>query len=469
MLIFMKTRAKKQVNNFTLFILLSALALTFFNNFIFPNVEITFLRLAGGINLAFKADSIAILFSTLAVAIWLLVGIYSFEYMTHSIEEKRFFAFYLITLGAVLGVCYSANLVTMYMFFELASLSSYALVIHERKTESLLAGRKFIYYSIFGASLGLIYIIYTYMYAQSPEFTIGGLAEFAELSDHSDIIFLTFLAVVGFGCKAGLFPLHSWLPTAHPVAPAPASAILSGLITKAGVIAIIRVIYYSTGSEILADTWAQYALIGLSLLTILMGSSLAFREKVLKKRLAYSSVSQVSYVLLGLFLLNETAFSGALLQSVFHALAKNLLFISVGAIIFKTGISRADEVEGLGSSAPDSFAFFALGSLSLVGIPLTAGFVSKWELAQGALEFGTVGLVAVSVVIISAMLTAAYLFPIVMSAFFSPNQSAINGEKRLNKTMFAPMFCLCVGIIFFGIYAVPLANFVENIAKSLGI
>ncbi len=468
-MLFANMRAKKQVNNFTIFILISVTLLTLINNFSFENVEFTFLKLAGGINFALEADMIAILFSSLAVVIWLLVGIYSFEYMKHNIEEKRFFSFFLITLGGVLGVCYSANLVTMYMFFEIASLSSYALVIHERKTESLLAGRKFIYYSIFGASMGLIYVIYTYVIVGNPEFTIGGLAEFASYAKPEEIIFLTFLAVIGFGCKAGLFPLHSWLSAAHPVAPAPASALLSGLITKAGVIAIIRVIYYSTGTTLLVGTWAQYALVAMSLLTILMGSSLAYREKLLKRRLAYSSVSQISYVLFGLFLMNSIGFTGALLQAIFHAFAKNLLFIAVGAIILKTGIHRTDEVSGLGKSTPDSFIFFAIGSLSLVGIPLTAGFVSKWELAQGAMQFGIVGLVGVCVIIISAMLTAAYLFPIVMQAFFTPNQASITGEKCLNKTMSVPMICLCVGIFLFGIYTAPLFDFIESIAKSLGL
>jgi multicomponent Na+:H+ antiporter subunit D len=279
------------------------------------------------------------------------------------------------------------------------------------------------------------------------------------------------LAVIGFGCKGGMFPLHAWLPTAHPQAPAPASSVLSGLITKAGVIAIIRVVYFTVGADVLRGTSAQYILLTLSIVTIFMGSMLAYKEKVLKKRLAYSTVSQVSYVIFGLMLLNTAGVTGALLQVAFHALAKNVLFLTAGAFIYKTGKTLVSDMYAMGKSMPKTLACFTVAGLSLVGVPMTAGFVSKWYLAQGGLmpEMGIVGVVGVVMLMVSALLTAGYLMSIVMKAFFPGKDFdyANLKSKEPNYLMTVPLVLLAVAVVGMGIMPTPLLDVIGGISGMI--
>ena len=268
-----------------------------------------------------------------------------------------------------------------------------------------------------------------------------------------------------------MFPLHAWLPTAHPVAPSPASAVLSGIITKGGVIALIRVTYYLFGAEFLRGSWAQYAILTLAIITIFMGSMLAYKEKLLKKRLAYSTVSNVSYVVFGLMLLSPAGFMGALLQVVFHAVAKNILFLCAGAIIYKTGKTFVYEYRGLGKEMPIVMWTFALASLSLIGIPPTSGFVSKWYLAQGGLapQVGALGITGVAILMVSALLTAGYLLPIIADAFF-PGKDFDYGsmqKKEPNYLMTVPLVLLSIAVVMFGVLPGPLMETITNIGGMI--
>ncbi len=280
-----------------------------------------------------------------------------------------------------------------------------------------------------------------------------------------------FLMSIGFGCKAGMFPLHAWLPTAHPVAPSPASAVLSGIITKAGIIAVIRVTFYLFGADFLRGTWAQAALLTLAIITVFMGSMLAYKEKLLKKRLAYSTVSQVSYVLFGLMLLSPVGFMGALLQVLFHATAKNILFLSAGAIIYKTEKTYVYQYKGLGKEMPVVMWCFAIASLSLIGIPAVSGFVSKWYLAQGGLSsvFGTLGIVGVAVLMVSALLTAGYLLPIVVDAFFPGRDFdyASLRKKEPNFLMTVPLVLFSIAAVVLGIMPGRLMDIIANISGMI--
>ncbi len=372
----------------------------------------------GGIRVAFKVDGISILFACLSVFMWLTTSLYSFEYMKHEKHEKVFYAFFLMTLVSVTGLCISANLITFYMFYEFMMLTTIPLVLHTRKREALGAALKYLIYSIGGALLSL-FGIFILSGEMGVEFTMGGNMNQAAQAG-SGVLIAAALCIIGFGSKAGMFPLHGWLPTAHPVAPSPASALLSGNITKMGVLAIIRVVYYVIGADKLTGTWLQYMFIALSLTTVLMGSMMAYKERVLKKRLAYSSVSQVSYILFGLALMNTTAFTGALLHVVFHSIIKNALFYTAGIIIIKTGKTRVDELRGIGKQLPHTMLMFSVAALALVGIPPFSGFVSKWYLCLGALESGTgfIEWLGPVVLLVSALLTAGYLFPISMNGFF---------------------------------------------------
>ena len=293
---------------------------------------LTLWSIAEGVKLTLRIDGITKFFASLMCLVFTTVGFYAFDYMHHEENEKRFFAFYLMVMGVLSGIYLSANLVTMYLFYELMTLTSLPLVLHSLTKEAIAAGKKYLFYSVGGAFLSLVAIFYIYSVCGASDFVAGGYLG-ASGADKNMMLIFVFMAIIGFGCKAGLFPLQDWLPTARPVAPSPASAVLSGIITKSGVIVLVRLIFYSVGADYIRDTWVQYAWMTLALITVFLGSMRAYHEKVLKKRLAYSSVSQVSYVLFGLSLLNATGFMGALLHVAFHSIIKDGLFLIAGANI----------------------------------------------------------------------------------------------------------------------------------------
>ncbi|MFI3207433.1 MAG: complex I subunit 5 family protein, partial [Clostridia bacterium] len=274
--------------------------------------------IAGEFPIEFKIDELGVYFSLLTSLIWFVVAIYTCRYISHEENENLFLGFYLLVYGILVALDYSANIVTMYLFYELMTVATLTLVLYSRTKEGISAGLKYIAYSLFGAALGLVCILFVVFYGDGIDFREGGV--FTNSSVDKDILLIvTFLGIVGFGTKAGIFPLHGWLPIAHPVAPAPASAVLSGILTKSGVLAIIRLVYYIVAADLIRGEWVQYAWIILALTTVLMGSLLAYKEKNLKKRLAYSTVSQVSYILFGLALLEESAFAGAMMHIAFHS------------------------------------------------------------------------------------------------------------------------------------------------------
>ena len=263
--------------------------------------------------------------------------------------------------------------------------------------------------------------------------------------------------------KAGMMPLHAWLPIAHPVAPACASSVLSGVITKAGVLAIIRVVFYQFGASFIAGTWVQIAWIILALTTVLTGSMLAYKEKVLKKRLAYSTVSQVSYILLGIFTMTSVGLVGSLLHVLAHMGIKVTLFLTAGAVLYKTHKREVNELEGIGKVMPIVITCYSLASLGLVGVPPLGGFYSKWFLASGALtsEIGALGYVACAVLLVSAILTAAYLLPIMIKGFFVGDKVIEKNEP--NKLMTIPMILLVVGVFLVGIFSGYIVDYILSI------
>ena len=249
--------------------------------------SLVLLKLTDFLPVLLRVDNLTWLFTLLVSVMWLLAGIFSLEYMKHEEKNESYYRFYLLTLGVLIGLGMAGNYMTLYLFYEGMTLLSLPMVLHTRTRQAIAAGLKYLFYSIFGASLALIGFFFTCAYGTTIEFTAGGVLDPAKIAGHEGILLVVFfLAIVGFAAKAGMFPLHGWLPTAHPVAPAPASAVLSGVITKAGVLAIIRVVYYIAGVDFLRGTWVQYAWMTLTLITIFMGSMMAYKEKVLKKRLA---------------------------------------------------------------------------------------------------------------------------------------------------------------------------------------
>lgn len=421
------------------------------------------------IEIFYRADKLAVLFAVLSAAIWCAVGIYGFVYMKHEGSECRFYGFLLLSLSMMLSLSFSGNIITAYTSFELLTLLSMPLVLHSLEKEAVSAALKYLFYSVAGGFLGLCGIFFIASSCASLEFIPGGTlnAEGGML-----LRFMVLLAVIGFGTKAGMYPMHGWLPTAHPVAPAPASALLSGIIAKAGVLMVIRLVFYMVGSDFLLGSWVQYAWMILALITVIMGSSMAYSENLLKKRLAYSTVSQVSYIMLGLSTLNITAFIGSLLHVVFHAVIKNTLFMSAGSIILQTGKTKVDELDDIGRSMPATMIAYTLASLALVGIPPASGFISKWYIATGAAEakLGAASFIIPAALLLSALLTAGYLLPITIKGFFSTKKHDA-AEKPENRdpapSMLVPLLVLGCGSLLLGIFASPLLGYISGIAEDV--
>lgn len=429
------------------------------------------LNLTSNLPIYLKVDKMTMLFDTLVSVMWLLAGVYSFEYMKHEDNNESFYLFYLLTEAVLVALGMAGNFMTLYLFYEFMTLLSLPLALHSRTKEAISGGLKYLFYSIFGASLALLGFFFMNYYG-NINFVAGGTLDMTKVAGNEGLLYIIFfLTIIGFSIKAGMFPFHGWLPSAHPVAPAPASAVLSGVITKAGVLAIIRVIYYQVGVDFIKGTWVQYAFMTLTLITVFMGSMMAFKENVLKKRLAYSSVSQVSYVLFGLSTMTVIGFTGALLQVVFHSITKNLLFMAAGSIIYKTHKTKVDELKGIGKSMPITMWCFTIGGLALVGIPPMTGFVSKWFLAQGSLASGVPYLNYVGPIILltSALLTAGYLFTISISAFI-PGADFDYGtveKKDPNLYMIIPLVLLAVLCVVCGTFSTPLIDFFGRIATSI--
>lgn len=431
-------------------------------------------NLVGSTPVYFAIDSLGRLFAGIVVLIFLMAGFFSFVYMAHEKNEKRYYSFYLITFGVLMGLDFSGNLVTMYLFYEFMTLASMPLVLHSGTREAVMAGLKYMFYSFCGAYMALFGIYFLNQYADTLDFVAGGSLNMEAVVRSGNaqlMLVVAFLAIVGFGVKAGCFPLHAWLPTAHPVAPAPASAFLSGIIVKGGVLAIIRVIYYCIGADFIRGTWVQTVWIILAVITLLMGSSLAFKEKIMKKRFAYSTVSNLSYILLGLSMLNATAFVGSLLHVVFHAIIKSALFLFAGALIFSTGRTKVKDFVGLGKKMPVLFASYTIVSLGLIGIPPTSGVISKWYLAVGSLESGAGALTWIGPValLVSALLTAGYLLPISIRGFLEApaDVSSLEKYKEPPLLMLAPIVILAVLTLLLGVYPTPLIDWVGTIASGL--
>lgn len=438
----------------------------------------TLFNLTDRLPVLFKADEISVVFSSMTLLVFLCAGVFSFEYMKHEeadenyIREKRYYGFYLIVLGVLIALCFAGNLITFYLFFEILTLSSMPLVLHNGSREAVMAGLKYLFYSLCGAYMSLFGVYFIERYGNTLTFSEGGVISAQAAASHGGILLFTaMLMLIGFGVKAGMFPMHAWLSAAHPVAPAPASAILSAVIVKAGVLAVIRVVYYIFGVSFLKGTWVQNVWMILTLLTIFMGSMLAYREPVLKKRLAYSTVSQLSYILFGFSVMDADSVTGGLLHVLCHGFIKAALFLCAGAVIYTTGKTRVEELRGIGKEMPLLIWCYTIASLGLIGIPPTGGFVSKWYLAQGALSSGIVGFnwIGPVILLVSALLTAGYLLPVTIYGFF-PGADFDYGnfkKKEPSRLMTVPVLVLTVLSVLIGLFPEGVIDYLSHIVIKI--
>ena len=472
-LCFSKTEDKKQLHNFSTAVTAITLAVTAANSFFNFGKKCSVLSLPMGLSLQFEIDWIAAAFSVLFAFVWFLVGIYSREYFSREENNKRYLCFYLISIGCLIGVAYADTPFTFYTAFEAMTFTSFAFVLNSQTNESIAAAKKYIYYSVFGALCGLLGIMCFYGsdLVKIKEFVPGG-SLVKELGGRMPVVaVVVFVAIIGFSGKAGMFPLHSWIPHAYVQSPAPASALLSGAISKTGVLAIIRIVYFVVGADVLRGSWVQFTVLALSIATIFMGSMMAYKEKLFQRRVAYSSVSQVSYAVFGVMTLNAFGLAGAILQILFHALSKNVLFLTSGAITYKTGKRYVDELTGLGKAMPVTFLLFTLAGMSLAGVPLTGGFISKYYLAQAALNgnFAVLGVVGFAAIMISALLTAGYIWSVSSRALFA-HKDIETGEKcDINATMLVPMLIFTALIFVVGICPSAVTDIIAAIVASVGL
>ena len=434
--------------------------------------ELALFSFGKNLDIYFHVDTMGKLFAVVVNAVWVLAGVYAFEYMKHEQEETRFFGFYLVVHGTLNGLVFAGGMVTYYLFYELMSLLSVPLILHNRSKEAIKGGLKYLFYSLFGAYLVLFGIFFLNRFADSLAFLPGGTLDPAAVAGNEKLMLVVaFSMILGFSVKAGMFPLHAWLPTAHPVAPAPASAVMSGIIVKMGVLGMIRSVYYLVGADFIRGTWVQTVWMSLALLTVFMGSMLAYREKVMKKRLAYSTVSQASYILFGLSLLQPAAMTGALLHVVFHAVIKACLFLSAGTIIYKTHKTMVADLRGIGKEMPIAIWCYTFASAALIGIPPASGFISKWYLATGALASGieVFSWLGPVVLLTSALLTAGYLLPITVNGFLPGadyDYSALE-KKEPNLTMLIPLLILAALAVVLGLLPGSLTEYITGIVAGV--
>ncbi|MFI3200840.1 MAG: proton-conducting transporter membrane subunit [Eubacteriales bacterium] len=416
------------------------------------NEVVEAVQFTGNLSIAFRIDGLGSLFAGLIALLWPFATLYSIEYMRKEEYEKIFFSFYLITYGVTLGVAMAANLITMYFYYELLTLSTVPLILQKLNRGAILASRKYLYYSLGGAAFAFIGVLFFIIYGQTANFTYGGVLERFAYDDGiiNSLYFVYVITFMGFGVKAAIFPLNAWLPEAG-VAATPVTALLHAVaVVKAGVFAIMRVTYYSFGANFLRGTWAQQFVMFMSIITILYGCSMAIKETHLKRRLAYSTISNLSYILFGISIMTAQGFTGAMLHMVAHAFSKIIAFLCVGSIMHQSGKNYIHEVNGLGKRMPIVCSIFTLASFSLMGIPLLPIFVSKWNIAMAAvLSKNTLAYWGIGALLTSALLTAIYLLTIVLRFFFQSEEDTMISEdvKDPNWHMLIPLVIFTLLII----------------------
>jgi len=417
-------------------------------------VECRILSIASGLDLKLRADGLGIVFALVASSLWILTSFYSIGYIRGAGEKRatRYFASFAVCLSATMGIAFSANVLTFVLFYEMLTLATYPLVVHKQTPEAISAGRKYLVYTL---SAGLCLFAatgWTYLSAGTLEFTAGGFLHEAFRNGafgRGGILVLFALFMAGAGVKAGLMPLHSWLPSAM-VAPTPVSALLHAVaVVKAGVFAAARFVGFVFGPDLLREIGAWQILAWVSVVTIVVASLIAMAQDNLKRRLAYSTIGHLAYIVLGAALLTPSSWTGSVLHLVNHATMKITLFFCAGAVYVTAHKEKISELNGIGRRMPVTMVAFAAASVGLAGIPPVNGFASKWYLAAGTLEAHRGFFLAM--LLLSGLLNAAYLFPIVHAAFFKRSDEHTRVEEA-SLLMLIPLCLTALVSVALGIW-----------------
>ena len=453
--------------------------------------SVTVYSFTRGFAVNFRVDGMASLFALMISIMWPLVFLYAFDYMKGDENRNRFYSFFLMTYGVTLGVAFESDMTTMYLFFEMLTLVTIPIVAHYGNHDSMYAGRLYSAYTIGGAALGLMTVVLTTLHGTTGTFEYGGSIGGAYDPGMMQLAFV--LGFLGFGAKAAVFPLHEWLPTAS-VAPTPVTALLHAVaVVNSGVFAVMRMTYYVYGVDFLKGTPAQALCLTLSIFSLLFGAAQAIRERHFKRRLAYSTMSNLSYMLLGAMTMTPQGLKAGLAHMLFHGIVKICLFMCAGAFMKQTRRSYIYEINGVGRRMPANFTTYTLGALSLTGIPLFCGFVSKWQLlraclggAQEAAGIKAAGAAqaagnwvsfilpelmyaGTAALIISAFMCAIYTISISVRAFFPMDAKDL--YKDSNVTDAGPLTRIPIGVftaanIIFGVFPGPILAILTAIGEG---
>ena len=414
--------------------------------------------LAPGLELILHADTLSVLFVVLSTVLWLVTTVYAIGYLENSPHRSRFFGFFSLCVSATVGLALAGNLLTFVLFYELLTLATYPLIAHRGTPEALRGARIYLAYTLTGGVLLFTGTVWLHTLTGSTEFVEGGILNQLHPDYHPQLKVIFLLMITGLGVKAALVPLHGWLPQAM-VAPAPVSALLHAVaVVKAGAFGIIRVVYDVYGIEFTHELGLLTGLGIIAAITIIYGSAKALSQDNLKKRLAYSTVSQVSYIALGIAILGPIGTIGGIVHLVHQGIMKITLFFTAGNYAETLGIHKVSEMDGVGQRMPATTIAFSIGALGMIGIPPVAGYVSKWYLALGSLEAGMAWWV-MPVLVTSSLLNAAYFLPILYRAWFKqpatkwPDEQILPARFETHAALLWPPLITAVLAVAAGLFA----------------
>ncbi len=409
------------------------------------------LVLAPGIEIVLTADALSVFFVTLSAFLWLLTTVYAIGYLEQSPHRSRFFGFFSICVSATTGLALAGNLITFLLFYELLTLSTYPLVVHKGGARALRAGRIYLRYTLAGGAVLLFGIAWLQNLAGPISFTEGGaLSPLAE-NHRWELQMIFVLLILGLGVKAAIVPLHGWLPNAM-VAPAPVSSLLHAVaVVKAGAFGVVRMVYEVYGIDVARDLNLLHPLAIVASITIVYGSIKALFQDELKKRLAYSTVSQVSYIVLGTAIFGPVATIGGIVHLFHQGIMKITLFFAAGNYAEGLGIHRVSQMDGVGRKMPWTTLSFSIGALGMIGLPPLAGYVSKWYLQKGGIE-GDEAWISL-VLSMSSLLNAAYFLPILYRAWFKTGTEETERSRKRRRPAWWMLVLPPVTTALFVVYA----------------
>lgn len=435
-----------------------------------PAAGLELFRFTQGLSVTLRLDGIGSVFAGLVATLWPFATLYTYSYLHSDKRIDIFLTCYTLTYSVTLGIAFSGNLLTLYLFYELLTLATVPLVMHDMTHEALAASRKYLYYSLGGAAFAFMGIVFLAFYGATLDFTpLAASINSGMMLDHRDMMMVVYvMTFFGFSVKAAMFPFHGWLPTAS-VAPTPVTALLHAVaVVKSGAFAILRLTYFSYGVIFLKGTRAQEVVMLAAMITVVFASTMAVKEVHFKRRLAYSTISNLSYILLAASSMTRWGLLAALAHMIYHAIMKCCAFFCAGAVLHQAKKNYIFELDGIGRKMPFIFGCFTISALSLTGIPPLAGFLSKWTIAKALLTApdGPLAKAGLCCLMYAAFMTAVYMLTVVARAFQPVPEGQLQGVHDPDWKMDVPIGLLAAAIIVLGLFSQPLLSLLTSIAAG---